>query len=202
MNKTIIVALFGEAGAGKDTIQKEIVKQSPELFSEIISSTTRPPRDYEKDGVDYYFIDNKTSEKYIQEHTYLEYAEFNGWRYGTFKGSLTTDRINVGVFNIAGIKQLLKLDPSEYIIIPVEILCNDKKRLQRQLNREESPNCAEICRRFLADKEDFRQKNIDFWHMWIFNETDELSAITQHLIDCIYKTLVERVYLNHSGRII
>ena len=61
MNKKNIVALFGAAGVGKDTLQKEIVKQSPDLFHEIISTTTRPPREYEKNGRDYIFISDDES---------------------------------------------------------------------------------------------------------------------------------------------
>ena len=78
MNKKYIVALFGAAGAGKDTIQKEIVKQSPYLCHEIISSTTRPPREYEQDYVDYHFISDAESQKYLDNGDYLEYAEFRG----------------------------------------------------------------------------------------------------------------------------
>ena len=49
-----IIALFGKSSAGKDTIQKWLV-QHMDNAHEIISCTTRPPRDYENDGIDYHF---------------------------------------------------------------------------------------------------------------------------------------------------
>lgn len=191
MNKTIIIALFGAAGSGKDTIQKEIAKQSPFLFHEIISSTTRPPREYEQDGVDYKFISEDDSQKYLNNNDYLEYAEFRGWRYGTLKNSIRNDKINIGVFNLSGVKQLLKLPQEEYIIVPVYIKCSDKTRLLRQLNREIDPDCTEICRRFGTDKEDLDPKNIDFWHFVVNNEYAEIHALVkEELLPSLYENLL------------
>ena len=52
-----IIALIGEAGAGKDTLMKEFLKQHD--FHEIISCTTRPPREGEKNGVNYFYYSEK-----------------------------------------------------------------------------------------------------------------------------------------------
>ena len=191
-DKKIIIALFGAAGSGKDTIQKEIAKQSPFLFHEIISSTTRPPREYEQDGVDYKFISDADSKRYLNNNDYLEYAEFRGWRYGTLKTSIRQDKINIGVFNLSGVKQLLKLSREEYLIIPIYIQASDKTRLLRQLNREEDPDCTEICRRFNTDAEDLASKNIDFWYLDVWND-GEVSAealVDIQLIPNLYELLL------------
>ena len=60
-SKYKIIALFGEAGSGKDYIQKAVMRTiwGKTHFNQIISCTTRPPREGEKDGVDYHFISNK-----------------------------------------------------------------------------------------------------------------------------------------------
>lgn len=50
-----------------------------------ISETTRGPRNYEKDGVDYFFVDKASFEQGIQEGKYLEYAQVYGNYYGTPK---------------------------------------------------------------------------------------------------------------------
>lgn len=190
MNKTIIVALFGAAGSGKDSIQKEIVKQSPNLFHEIISSTTRPPREYEQNGIDYIFITDKEAQANIEEGNYLEYAEFRGWTYGTLKFSLQNNKINIGVFNISGVKQLLQLPIEEYLIIPIHVLCSDKERLLRQLNREEDPDCSEICRRFKTDEVDLAKGQIDFWYMAIENEHNSLYYVAHDLLNALYEKLL------------
>lgn len=55
MTKFKIIALFGESSSGKDSIQNWIVNNM-ENFYKIISITTRPPRDYERDAKDYFFV--------------------------------------------------------------------------------------------------------------------------------------------------
>lgn len=191
MNKTIIVALFGAAGTGKDTIQKEIAKQSPFLFHEIISSTTRPPREYEQNGVDYTFISDSISDNYLKNGEYLEYAEFRGWRYGTLKNSIRSDKINIGVFNISGVKQLMKLPNEEYLIIPIWVKCSDKTRLLRQLNREQDPDCEEICRRFATDQKDLDPQNIHFRCFAFYNENHIPEILVkEQLLPFLYESLL------------
>ena len=191
MNKKIIVALFGAAGAGKDALQKEIVKQSPDLFHEIISSTTRPPRDYEKDGVDYIFLTDDQYKEYLEKNCFLEHADFRGWHYGTLISSVEYRKFNIGVFNISGVKQLLKLPSDDYYIIPIFIVASQKTRLLRQLNREDHPDCDEIVRRYQADAEDLAPINLHFWHLVECNEYAELSPVAANIIKDIYEHELE-----------
>ena len=158
MNKYKILALYGKGGTGKDTIQKWLVSNNKD-FNGIISYTTRPIRDNEKDGIDYYFIDNEEFAKKVLNGSMLEATEFNGWFYGTGLESLVLDEINVGVFNMEGIECLMQDDRLD--IIPVEIYAPAKTRLERMISREENPNCSEICRRFLSDEKDFDSELYD-----------------------------------------
>ena len=201
MNKKIIVALFGAAGAGKDALQKEIVKQSPDLFHEIISSTTRPPRDYEKDGIDYIFLTDNQYKEYLEKNCFIEHADFRGWHYGTLFSSIEKGKFNIGVFNISGVKQLLKLPSDDYHIIPIYIIATQKTRLLRQLNREESPDCDEIIRRYQADAEDLTPNNLNFWYLMELNEHYEISHIAATTIKDIYEHELE-YFLSHTGKII
>ena len=187
MSKKIIVALFGAAGVGKDTLQKEIVKQSPDLFHEIISTTTRPPREYEKNSIDYIFISDDEYEKYLKENAFLEHADFRGWHYGTLASLIKSNCFNIGVFNISGVKQLLELPQDKYHIIPVFIIASQKTRLLRQLNREEHPDCDEIIRRYQADMIDLAPDNLNFWHLVEGNEYAELSHAAADIIKDIYE---------------
>ena len=148
MIKYKILALYGKGGSGKDTIQKWIVSNYQGCHG-IVSSTTRPPRDYEKEGIDYFFLNKENFNKDLM----LEYTKFNDWYYGTSIQSLNSNKINVGVFNLAGIKSLQKNPCID--VLPIEIQAEGKIRLERMLQREEQPNCKEICRRYLADEEDF-----------------------------------------------
>ena len=159
MNKYKIIALFGESGAGKDTIQQWMVSNLPETKG-IVSYTTRPKRDYEVEGKDYHFLTNEEFAIKVLDGTMLEATSFNDWFYGTAIDELDIEKINIGVFNINGIECLL--EDSRINIIPVYVEVSEKTRLIRILNREANPNCEEICRRFQADKRDFEDIPFDF----------------------------------------
>lgn len=152
MDKIKIIALFGASASGKDTIQKWVVANYDNINS-IVSCTTRPKRDYEKDEVDYHFITSEEFTKYLLNGQMLEATEFRGWFYGTPIWALDPKDINIGVFNIAGIEALLQ--DNRIAVYPVYVNTKDKIRLLRSLNREENPDCDEICRRFQTDKKDF-----------------------------------------------
>ena len=148
-NKIQVIAFVGKSGAGKDYCAKKFVTENPEDTHFIVSSTTRPKRDYEQEGIDYNFL----TEKEFAAATFVETASFNGWHYGTRLGDLRLDRINVGVFNPTGIKSLAAHD--NILLYIVYVKASDKTRLLRQLNREEEPNVKEIIRRFATDETDF-----------------------------------------------
>ena len=184
MSKYKIIALFGEAGAGKDYLQKQIMqtKWGKDNLYPIISCTTRPPRQGEKDGVDYHFI--PTAAEFLNGDNmrkWIEFTWFRNWWYGTSIDNLSKDKINIGVFNIEGITQILENEEIE--CLPIRSLCPDKIRLFRQLNRENNPDCLEICRRFQTDKEDFL--NIPFEYKGIENNTNEIQPVINELISII-----------------
>ena len=157
-NKYKVLALFGKSGAGKDTIQKWLTTNYN--MNGIISCTTRPPRDYERDGIHYHFLSNEEFAQKVLNMSMLEATVFNDWCYGTPIESLKEDKINVGVFNIQGIECLLQ--DNRLDILPIFIDCSDKIRLLRNIKREKVPNCLEICRRFITDEKDFSDINFDY----------------------------------------
>ena len=148
LNKIIVVAFVGKSGAGKDYCMKQVAKNNN--WHIIVSSTTRPKRDYETEGVDYDFL----TEKEFAAARFLETASFNGRHYWTLYEDWDPTRTNVGVFNPTGLKSLAAHDDIELNIIYVK--ASDKTRLLRQLNREEEPNVHEIVRRFYTDETDFQ----------------------------------------------
>ncbi len=70
-----IIALFGPSSSGKDTLAKYIVANVPNTH-EIISCTTRPMRDYEKEGIDYYFLTNEEFTNKVLDGSMLEATNF------------------------------------------------------------------------------------------------------------------------------
>lgn len=148
-----IIALIGKAGSGKDTILQELITKLPDKFNEIVSCTSRPRREGEKDGINYHFMTDADFLNQVKQGRMLEWTNFNNWYYGTSKDSLAEDKINVGVFNPAGIKQLVA--NTDVAIKVFYVRAPDKERLLRQLNRENNPDVKEIMRRYQTDEADF-----------------------------------------------
>ena len=153
MSKIKVVALFGKSGVGKDTIQRYLIDAYPNDAKGIVSCTTRPKREYERDGIDYHYLTTEKFAEKVLNGEMLEATEFNDWFYGTSITELDPEKINVGVFNPIGVEALI--GDSRLSVLPIEIIASSKTRLLRALHREDNPNCAEICRRYFVDEEDF-----------------------------------------------
>ncbi len=164
-----IVYLMGKSSTGKDTIFKELLKEGTMELKTIVPYTTRPIRVNEQDGVEYFFTDEdgfqqlKRDGKVIEDR---EYHTFHGlWRYFTVDdGQIQLEDDNLYIM-IGTLEAYLRL--SDYFgkdkLLPVMIELDDGVRLQRALNREKKqvqPKYEEMCRRFLADSEDFSEEKI------------------------------------------
>lgn len=89
----------------------------------------------------------------------IESTNFNNWFYGTSFDGLNKEKINIGVFNPAGLRLLKSNSKVDLLVFYVQ--ASDKQRLIRQLNREDDPNVEEIIRRYHADKIDFQSIGVE-----------------------------------------
>jgi guanylate kinase len=77
-SKTVIL-IMGKSGCGKSTLERNLIKQFPNSFKKVVSSTTRPNRPGEQDGVDYWFIPDSE----YDNTDFIQTTEFAGHRYGS-----------------------------------------------------------------------------------------------------------------------
>ena len=163
-----IIYLMGKSSTGKDTIFKKLLEDRSLKLKNIVPYTTRPIRDGEKSGKEYYFTDEEGYLKLKEQGKIIEdrvYHTFHGlWRYFTVDDGQVEKR-DQDYLMIGTLESYLKL--KDYFgadrMLPVMIELDDGIRLQRALNRElaqESPRYEEMCRRFLADSEDFAEEKI------------------------------------------
>lgn len=80
----LLVTFSGPSGSGKDTVLDVLLKRNDNIKVSI-SMTTREKREYEIDGIHYYFVEKEYFKKNIEENKMLEYAQYNGNYYGTPK---------------------------------------------------------------------------------------------------------------------
>lgn len=163
-----IICLMGKSSTGKDTIYKRLLENRDLKLKKIIPYTTRPIREGEKDGVEYHFVSDaeyerlESSGKIIEERAY---NTFHGlWRYFTVDdGDIQVDSGSYIVIGTLEAYNAMKQYFGEEIMLPVMIELDDGSRLQRALDREkkqQNPKYEELCRRFLADSEDFSEEKI------------------------------------------
>lgn len=170
-----MIAICGKAGSGKDTIMRGVVDRTPSVH-EIISCTTRPMRETDVDGVNYYFMTGEQFGQKVVDGEMLEATCFNDWFYGTSYDSLRSDCVNIGVFNPEGVDSIMAHKNIDLVVFYINT--DDKERLLRQLNREQHPDVHEIVRRFYADELDF--EDLDFHYNELANDTpDDLEYAIQ-----------------------
>ncbi len=84
MGRGLLIVLSGPSGAGKGTVCKALLEKHPEI-SLSVSCTTRAPRNYEREGVNYFFKGETEFKSLIKQNEFLEYACVYGNYYGTPK---------------------------------------------------------------------------------------------------------------------
>lgn len=163
-----IICFMGKSSTGKDTIFRKLIEDGePKLYT-LVPYTTRPIRDGEQNGVEYFFTDEegyrKLSEagKIIEERTYDTY--YGLWRYFTVDdGNIDLEHKSYAVIGtLEAYNKLCDFFGREKIV-PVLVEVDDGVRLQRALDREkmqEQPKYEEMCRRYLADGQDFDEGKI------------------------------------------
>ncbi len=143
MNGKIIIV--GPGGSGKDFLRKKMVDKG---FSYGVSFTSRPPREGETEGIDYYYRDEDFFES--KEDIFLELQEFNGWRYGISKEEFKEK--DLFILSPGGLKSL----PEYFRKISFIIYLNPDEKIR--IKRLESRNDADsVERRLIADGKDFFQ---------------------------------------------
>src|SRR5690554_1068145 len=82
-NRGLLVVLSGPSGVGKGTVRSALFEMTGHDLVYSVSMTTRPPREGEKNGREYYFVSHEEFQERIKENKFLEYAEFVNNYYGT-----------------------------------------------------------------------------------------------------------------------
>ena len=163
-----IYYMMGKSSSGKDTLYKEVLKALPKLKT-LVLYTTRPIREGEQEGIEYHFVTDEELERFekagkiIEERTYD--TVYGAWKYATIEdGQINLaayDYLVIGTLeSYAGMKKCYGAEN----LVPIYIEVEDGERLSRALSRErqqEQPKYEEMCRRFLADQEDFSEENLE-----------------------------------------
>ena len=187
-----IFYIMGKSASGKDTIYKELIEKMPKFHS-IVPYTTRPMREGEKDGVEYFFVDQERFDEMMDEEKIIEFRSYNTkcgiWTYFTADdGQIELWQYDYLVIGTIESYYALKEYFGDDVMVPLYIEVEDGERLIRAIRREqeqETPKYKELCRRFLADEEDFSEEKIKEAEIQKRFVNDDLDLCVKNIIKYI-----------------
>ena len=164
-----IFYIMGKSSSGKDTIYSRLLRDKEFGLKNVLLYTTRPVRQGEAAGREYHFVDEERFRQFMDEGKVIEYRTYETvhgpWTYFTADDG----QVDLKVRSYLAIGTLesyenMKRYFGEENVCPIYVEVEDGERLKRALAREElqeKPRYAEMCRRFLADTEDFSEENLE-----------------------------------------
>lgn len=163
-----IFCLMGKSSSGKDTIYRELFKRQDISLKKIIPYTTRPIREGEEEGREYHFCNEDQVTQLQNANKIVELRAYDTvygvWKYFTVDDG-QVDLADNSYLLIGTLETYVKI--RQYYgaaqVVPVYIEVEDGERLLRAIEREKEqkiPKYTEMCRRFLADSEDFSEEKL------------------------------------------
>ena len=179
-----IFCIMGKSATGKDTIYKRLLQNSELGLKKIVSYTTRPIREGEEEGVEYHFTDVQTLKLLEEQGKVIECRSYDTiygiWYYFMVKDS-QIDLTQNDYLIIGTLESYLKI--RDYFgkekVVPIYIELEDGERLTRALIREKTqrePKYEELCRRFLADCQDFSYEKLEKAGIGKYYANDDLES--------------------------
>ncbi len=191
-----LFCVMGKSASGKDTIYKKLLERMPELGTATLY-TTRPMRDGETDGVEYFFTTEtrlrelKAEGRIIESRTYETVC--GPWTYATVDDG-QFDRIEGGCLMIGTLESYGKL--REYFgperVVPLYVEVEDGLRFERAMERERQqrkPNFSEVRRRYQADQEDFCEEKLSSHGIVTRYENENLEDCLNRMMADIRRSL-------------
>lgn len=164
-----IFIVIGKSATGKDTIYKKLLEEKDLNLRTAVMYTTRPIRKAEENGVEYIFVDENSLKELKEQNKVIEHRAYHTvhgiWHYFTVDDDQINleeaDYLMLGTLeSYAQIREYFGKDK----VVPIYLEVEDGVRLMRAIKREqkqEQPKYAEMCRRYLADEEDFSEEKLN-----------------------------------------
>ena len=165
----VLIVISGPAGSGKSTLCDRLVRECPE-FSRVVTTTTRPPREGEVNGVHYHFFSPAEFRARIDRGNFLEWAQVHGNNddrlYGTLKASvvdpLTAGRslvMSIDVQGVANLRRFAASDPKLHRALTTVFILVDRERLVARMRLRAQDHDEEIERRMATAEAEIRAAN-------------------------------------------
>lgn len=166
-----LVVISGPSGSGKTTICKRLLEDPSIVMS--VSATTRHKRPGEVDGVDYYFMDRDEFDRKVAHGEFLEYAEYNGNRYGTLRSEVEK-KLSKGLtvileIEVQGTRQLRESGVDAIFLF---VMPPSPEELERRLRNRHTEDEETILHRLAIAREEMDMAHL-YDHVVINKDLDE-----------------------------
>ena len=183
-----IFYVMGKSSSGKDTIYKQLRERDKALRT-VVPYTTRPIREGETEGVEYFFVDIDKLARMREGRQIIEERSYNTkcgvWTYFTADdGQIDLEKYDYLMIGTLVSYSALKEYFGAEKIVPVYIQVEDGERLLRAVSRERKepvPKYAELCRRFLADEKDFSEEQLQRAGVEVRFENEDLEKCLEEI---------------------
>lgn len=163
----VLIVIAGPAGSGKSTLCDRLVAEVPE-FTRVVTTTTRPPRPGEVNGVHYHFFSPDEFERRVAANEFLEWAQVHGSNrfrmYGTLKSSvldpLSTGRslvMSIDVQGVNAMRRVARTDPRLSRSMTTVFIRVDRERLIARMRARATDGEDEIARRMQTAEAELRE---------------------------------------------
>ena len=193
-----IFFMLGKSCSGKDTIFKKLKEDRELKLNTVTGYTTRPMREGEINGVEYFFVNNEELEALKNQGKVIECRDYNTvygvWSYFTVDdGQINLEKGNyLYIGTLESYEQMVRYYGKE-VVVPIYVEVETGERLTSAVNRErqqENPKYTELCRRFLADEEDFCEENIKKAGIKKRYENNSLERCIEEIVEDIRDFMV------------
>ena len=192
-----IYCICGKSSSGKDTVYKRLLADKELGLNQLVTYTTRPIREGEVNGREYFFIDEAEALRLHEEGKIVESRAYNTvfgiWKYMTVDdGDIDLDNKSYVVIGTLESYVQIRNYFGKENVVPVMIEVDDGERLERALKRERiqpNPKYDEMCRRFLADSADFSEekvKSAGIETVFVNDDLEEcISKVKKYVAECV-----------------
>jgi len=180
-NYPLLIVISGPSGVGKDTIARKVIESDPEGFYFVVTATTRPPRQGEVHGEDYFFLSTDEFAEMIENNELLEYAvvynDYKGIPKQQIRDALASGRDVIMRVDVQGAATIRKLIPNA---ISIFLTTETEEELISRLRERKSETAEGLNLRIAAARQEM--KRIHEFNYWVINaESKQDTAVAQIL---------------------
>lgn len=180
----LLIVISGPSGVGKDTIARRLIDKRPSDFYFVVTATTRPPREGEVHGHDYFFVSNDEFARMIEEDELLEYAivynDYKGIPKQQIRDALASGRDVIMRVDVQGAATVRRLVPNAVLVF---LMTRSEEKLVKRLQERKSETAEGLNLRIATARQEM--KRIEEFDYCVVNAEDQQEGTVAQILSII-----------------